>query len=104
MAKHTVNGWLYYKAASNFSKTGQPVITFLPFQPQYASADTWGVPVREHSIEVEIADDFDPRPQQIAALDAQIEKTRAEFSARIAELQEQKARLLCIENAPTVQS
>ena len=97
MAKHQITGWLYYKAASKFSKTGEPVISFLPFDPKYATADMWGVPVREHSIEVEISDDFDPRPQQVAALDEQIAKTRAEFTARINELQEQKSRLLAIE-------
>jgi hypothetical protein len=97
MSTHTIKGWLYFKAASKFSKSGEPVIAFLPFDPKYASADTWGVPVREHSIEVEIPDDFDPRPQQVAALDAEISKVRAEFTARINELQEQKARLLAIE-------
>ena len=97
MAKHTIKGWLYYKAASKFSKTGEPAIVFLPFDPKYATADMWGVPVREHSIEVEIPDDFDPRPQQVAALDKQIAQVRAEFTARINELQEQKQRLLAIE-------
>ena len=94
---HTIKGWLYWKAASKYSKTGAPEINFLPFDPKYATADMWGVPVREHSIEVEIPDDFDPRPQQIKALDEQISKVRAEFTARINELQEQKSRLLAIE-------
>jgi hypothetical protein len=97
MSKHTIKGWLYYRAASKYSKSGEPVIYFLPFSPEVATRDTWGVPVCEHSIEVEIPDDFDPRPQQIAALDEQINKVRAEFTARINELQDQKARLLAIE-------
>jgi hypothetical protein len=97
MSTHTIKGWLYWKAASKYSKSGEPVIAFLPFETKHATPDCWGVPVREHSIEVEIPDDFDPRPQQIAALDEQIAKTRAEFTARINELQDQKSRLLAIE-------
>ena len=99
MSKHTLTGWLYYKAASKYSKTDDPVITFLPFSPQHATPDCWGVPVREHSIEVEIADDFDPRPLQVKALDAEMNKVRAEFTARINELQAQKNKLLCLEMA-----
>lgn len=97
MAKHTITGWLYFKEASKYSRTGEPTICFLPFAPHTLTSDAWGVAVREHSIEVEIPDDFDLRPQQIAALDEEIKKTRAEFTARINELQEQKSRLLAIE-------
>lgn len=98
MARYTIKGWLYYREASKYSQTGEPDIMSLPFDPKNVTHDTWGVPVREHSIEVDIPDDFDPRPQQIAALDAEIKKTRAEFAARINELQEQKSRLLAIEH------
>ena len=97
MAKHTIKGWLYFKAEPRFSLTGEPEVTFLPFAPKNVTSETWGVPVREHSIEVEIPDDFDPRPQQVAALDEEINRVRAEFTARINQLQEQKQRLLAIE-------
>ena len=96
MALHTIKGWLYYKEASKYSKTGEPTLYFLPFSPSNTTSDAWGIGIREHSIEVEIPDDFDPRPQQIAALDERIKQARAEFTARINELQEQKSRLLAI--------
>jgi hypothetical protein len=97
MAKHVITGWLYYQPASKYSESGEPTISLLPFPPEHAGK-TWGVGVREHSVEVEIPDDFDPRPLQVAALDKEIAAVRAEFTARINQLQEQKSRLLCIEN------
>ena len=39
------------------------------------------------------------RGLQVEALDKQIQKVRAEFTARIAELQDQKAKFLCLEMA-----
>lgn len=99
MSKHTIKGWLYYKPPSKYSQKDEPTIYFLPFSPQHATHDTWGIGVREHSIEVEISDDFDPRPQQIAMLDKEIAETRAKFTARINELMNTRNKLLCIENA-----
>ena len=96
MSTHTIKGWLYYKEATKYSRTGKPEIQFLPFGPNSTSDGIWGVPVREHSIEVEIPDDFDPRPQQIAALDKRIEEARAKFTAYVNQLQEEKSRLLAI--------
>ena len=55
--------------------------------------------VTEHTTTVEVPDDFDPRPQQIAALEAAKQKARAEFQARITELDRQIQSLLAIEGA-----
>jgi hypothetical protein len=49
-------------------------------------------------VEVEIPDNFDPRPAKIAAIDAQIASVRAEMTARVTELMEQRSRYLAIEN------
>jgi len=95
MAKHTIKGYLTWEQW-HWEATGK--VSFQTWEPD-ADSEHRSL-IREHSIEVEIEDDFDPRPQKIAALDEQIKKTRAEFSARITELQEQKSRLLCIEMAP----
>ena len=92
MSKHTINGWVTHTQ----DYTGKDCFSFYPFKP--ASDSSLGMPVFEHTFEVEVPDDFDPRPQQIAALDEEIQKTHAKFTARINELQEQKARLLAIEN------
>lgn len=55
--------------------------------------------VKEHLTTVEVPDDFDPRPQQVAALEAAKQKARAEFQARITELDRQIQSLLAIEGA-----
>ena len=90
--KHQIDGFITYRRCKY---TDKDEISFLPYDPTPYSSDK--VVIRAHSIEVEVDDSFDPRPQQVAALDEQIQKTRAEFTARITELQEQKAKLLCIE-------
>ena len=63
-----------------------------------ASADG-RVFVKEHTITVEVPDDFDPRPQQVAALEAEKQKARAEFQKRITEIDRQIQSLLAIEGA-----
>ena len=67
---------------------------------------TWGavdadgrVFVTEHTTTVEVPDDFDPRPQQVAALEAAKQETRAEFQARITEIDRQIQSLMAIEVA-----
>lgn len=52
-----------------------------------------------HEFEVETPDNFDPRPQQVAALKAKQQKVRAEFAARIVELDRQISELTCLEAA-----
>jgi hypothetical protein len=54
---------------------------------------------REHSIEVELPDDFDPRAVQVEALKAEQNRIRGEMSARITQLQEQINKLTAIEFA-----
>ena len=63
-----------------------------------ASADG-RVFVKEHTTTVEVPDDFDPRPQQVAALEAEKQKARAEFQKRITEIDRQIQSLLAIEGA-----
>ena len=52
-----------------------------------------------HEFEVETPDDFDPRPQQVAALQAAKQKVRAEFAARIDEIERQISELQSLEAA-----
>ena len=54
--------------------------------------------VKEHTTEIEVPDDFDPRPQQVAALIAEKQKARAEFLARVTEIDRQIQSLLAIEH------
>ena len=53
----------------------------------------------EHEFEVETPDDFDPRPQQVQALEKEKQKARAEFAARITEIERQISELTCLEAA-----
>jgi hypothetical protein len=92
--KANITGYITYRASRY--KGEEVEIDFCGYDPaKYGNTDR--VIVREHSFEVEVPDNFDPRPGQIAALDAKIAQERAEFSKRIMELQEQKQRLLAIE-------
>ena len=47
-------------------------------------------------IEVEIPDNFDPRPKQIAALEEKKRKVQAEFAKRVAEIDDQISKYLAI--------
>lgn len=53
------------------------------------------------TITFEVPDNFDPRPDQIKALEAQREAMRAEFSRRCTEIERQINSLLAIEGATT---
>jgi hypothetical protein len=96
--KKQINGFITWEPSPYGDKPSIDFYTYDPTKMEHRKGSGMVV-VREHSFEVEIPDDFDPRPAQIAALDEQITKTRAEFTKRITELQEQKSRLLCIEMA-----
>jgi hypothetical protein len=97
--EHVIKGFVTYRAAHEWED--KPKIDFYTYDPRlYRSTSESIAVVKEHSFTVDVPDDFDPRPQQVAALDAKIEQTRAEFTKRLNELQEQKNKLLCLEMAP----
>lgn len=54
--------------------------------------------VGEQEIEVDIPDNYDPRNQQIAALNAQKEKLNKEFSESVMKINKQINSLMAIEN------
>jgi hypothetical protein len=56
------------------------------------------VKISHQEFEVDIPDDFDPRPIQIAALRAEKTKVMAEAEAKKQNIDEQISRLLAIEN------
>jgi hypothetical protein len=95
MAKHIVKGWIAMSIPDH--PGDKPSVTFMTYKP----SGEYYVPVREHSIEVEIDDGFDLRPLAVEAIDKKISDTRAELTASITQLQERKAQLLCIEMAPS---
>jgi hypothetical protein len=92
--KHTIAGWIAQSIPDDI--TDQPTITFLGYKP----SGEYYVGVCEHTLVVEIPDDFDPRPAMLASVDKKIEEARAEFTARLTELQDRRNRLLALEMTP----
>jgi hypothetical protein len=93
--KETINGFVYYV---KYDFADKPLLHWNDSDKMGEASPDW-VLVGPHSFEVECPDDFDPRPAKIAAIDKKMAAVRAELSARITELQEQKNRLLALEMA-----
>jgi hypothetical protein len=53
--------------------------------------------VGPQEVEIEVPEDFDPRPAQIAALDAQKQKIMADFNKSVADINERISRLQALE-------
>lgn len=56
--------------------------------------------IAEQRITVEIPDDFDPVPGQVAALEAERREAMAEYQAKVARINERLSKLQAIEYAP----
>ena len=80
---------------------GKPEFELMPWDCRLWGETAQGgrIFVKEHLTTVEVPDDFDPRPQQVAALEAAKQKARAEFQARITEIDRQIQSLMAIEVA-----
>ena len=93
MAKHIVKGYIVRTQGKYQTK---PEISFYPFKPD---GDIWSdtVIVAEHSIEVEVPDNFDPRPHQIAALKEKKKLLEAQFAASVKKINDRIQSLLAIE-------
>lgn len=92
MSKHTIDGFITWRHTAWMD---HPEVGFLTYDPRNFDHDC--VAIRPHSIEVEVPDDFDPRPAQVAALREKREKAAATFSAYVAEIDASIAKLLAIE-------
>lgn len=81
---------------------GKAEFEFLPWDCRAwgETAQDGRVFVKEHTTTVEVPDDFDPRPLQVVALEAEKQKARAEFQARITQIDRQIQSLMAIEGAP----
>lgn len=96
--KHTIKGHLYWQM-NQYMK--EPAIVFMEYDLRnWDPADRDGrVWISAHSFEVEVPDDFDPRPEQIAALKAEKTRLNAEFSAKVTEIDRRISKLQAIEMA-----
>lgn len=90
--KITITGVINYRPATF---EGQPEFHF-----HMADMNDYGyVVVKEHSIEVEIPDDFDPRAKQIELLRKKEREIRAAFAKNITDIQREIGKLTAIEVA-----
>lgn len=65
---------------------------------EFDMSDYGYVMTMPYALEVDIPDEFDPVPAQIAALDAQEAEMRGKFAAAMIEIGRQRADLLAITN------
>lgn len=88
--KVTIKGFIHYRQEA---WTDSGAYSFMHCD----MTDCGYVNVMPHEIEIEVPDDFDPRPQQVAALEAEKQKARAEFQKRVTEIDRKIQSLLAIE-------
>lgn len=91
----TISGWITYdtyKAKAPSCFPGGPW-DFWVFKP--ASAEH--IPVFEHSFDVQVPADFDPRPGLVEALQAEKRKVEAEFAKRVTDIERQISELQALE-------
>lgn len=94
MSKHTVTGYLVmshdydWTANRNFEKQWRPRVM------HYKGDDAEDrIFIREMPIEVEVPDDFDPIPKQVAAMEAEKRAALAEYQQKVAEINERLSKL-----------
>lgn len=85
--KVTINGFIHWK------NDPYGIDADFHFWPYKSMAEHGYVFVCAHDIEVDVPDNFNPVPSQIAILEEQKAKVRDEFNARIAQLNEQIGKL-----------
>lgn len=96
----SIPGFITAMAAKSWEKGDANVIdgmafAFWPFEPVPVSGY---VTVCQHTMTFDIPEGFDPRPQQIAALQAKEQKLRADFSKAVMEINAQIQSLQAIEH------
>lgn len=94
MSKHIITGYI---VSTQYGPNDAPTIDFRTYKPT-AEYSPNTVIVREHSIEVEVPDDFDPRPAMVASLEEQKQLIRAKFAKEVRDIDERIQSLLAIES------
>jgi len=89
--KVTIKGYI---TCQQYAWDDKPTFSFYSFDP--TSYDSSTVKVMEHEFEVEVPDNFDPRPGQVAALEAKKKEIQAEFAAKVKQIEDQINSLLAI--------
>lgn len=96
--KHTITGYITARPVRYGEHRGELEVSFSTYAPSAEySPDT--VIVRQHSFEVEVADEFDPRPGLVANLEEQKREVRAAFAKKVKDIDDRIQSLLAIEMA-----
>jgi hypothetical protein len=97
MAKHTIKGYITAQPITYGKDKGKLAVSFSTYKPT-AEFSPETVVVREHSFEVEVADNFDCRPGVVKNLEAEKERIQKEARTKVMQLDDWIGRLLAIEN------
>ena len=95
--KVQINGFITYDKPAAWDEKRHG-FSFSMFDPTGWTHST-AVVVRAESIEVDVPDDFDPRPQMVKALEAQKEAARKEFADTVMRIDRQINELLALEHS-----
>lgn len=98
MTTHTIKGHVYWQQ-NEYMKSPRIVFDQYDMRKWPEQSRDGRVWISEHSFEVEVPDDFDPRPQMVESLRAEKDRIRAEFAAKVAELDGRINSLLALEMA-----
>lgn len=95
MATHTITGYITYDGG--YMPRGESPVSFSTYKPD-AKYSPKTVVVREHSFTVDVPKDFDPRGQLVENLEEHKAQLRAEFAAKVVQIDRQIASLLALDN------
>lgn len=89
-----IKGFIVYGCYEHEARCGdEPYFSFKDYEPSGESFVT----VRPETLSLEVPDDFDPRPEMVERLKAEKERIKAEFQARVTQIDAQIQSLLAIE-------
>lgn len=98
MSKQTVKHFLFTErrwVEGSFERTWQPTIWHCRVDDEEDR-----IFIREMDIEVDIPDDFDPTPRQVAALEAKKREALLKYQQTVADINEKLSKLQAITYSP----
>ena len=88
--KITIKGFVHYRKEEEW--TGYGNYRIFPYKSEYDGA----VYIAPCSVEVEIPDDFNPIPAQVAALEKEKRELQAKFAKELMDIDDRISKLTCI--------
>lgn len=96
MSKHTLHGFITHTTYPWHGDKSKPIINFAVAGEAALVTSEYTVPVRQHSIEVDVPDNFNPNPLKVAAMRAKIDKIKIAAYEEVTNLQQEIEKLLCL--------